>query len=146
MGIDARVFAAVNEYDEIEWNSGHRWFDASYTRGHWPTLRQQITTLQEKFPEYPVYYLPADYCDRFERGTEYICTPERIAYFDQVWAEYEYEQQIAATVDAQQREASNDIRAQQNPQEHTHRSTPATTHPTTTRGWHTFPPTPTPEA
>lgn len=90
MGVDARVFAAVGKYDRIEWYSGQRWFSCSYPRGHWPTIREQITTLIERFPEYPVYYMP-DYADWDERGEQYVATPERIAQFDEEWAEHEAE-------------------------------------------------------
>lgn len=88
MGIDARVFAAVNEHDHIEWSSGVRWFSITYPRGHWPTIRNQITTLQERFPEYHVYYM-SDNEPWNERGESFIATPERIADFDRQWAEYE---------------------------------------------------------
>lgn len=88
MGIDARVFAAVNKYDFIEWVSGLRFFSRDYPLGHWPTIRSQITTLQERFPEYPVYYMK-DNENLSERDECYLATPERIAQLDREWAEYE---------------------------------------------------------
>lgn len=86
MGIDARVFAAVDKYDYIEWSSGQRLFEDHYWRGHWPTLRQQIITLIERFPEFPVYYM-SDQQPWNERGEEWLATPERIQRLDELWVE-----------------------------------------------------------
>ena len=90
MGVDARIFAAVDEWDHIEWHGGHRWFSADYPRGHWPTLRQQITTLMAAFPDYPVYYAP-DWADWNTRNEQWEITPERLHEFDEQWAEWEKE-------------------------------------------------------
>ncbi len=88
MGVDARVFAAVNKYEEIEWKSGLRWFSAGYPRGYWPTIRSMIVTMQERFPEYQIYYAP-DTADWDTRDEQWLVTPERLASIDAEWAEWD---------------------------------------------------------
>ncbi len=110
MGLDARIFAAVNDKDTIEWSSGIRFFSSSYPRGHWPTIRFYITTLQERFPEYPVFYM-SDEQDYFNRDENYLCTPERLSQLDADWAEWDASGQTypgliyAAILDVRERQS-----------------------------------------
>lgn len=87
MGVDARVFATkdVEGYERIEYHSMQRWFSDNYPRGHWPTLREQIVFMQEKFPDYDIYYSNDNYWDT---EPSHIVTPERLAELDAAWEEY----------------------------------------------------------
>ena len=87
MGIDARVFTTkdADDYERIEYHSLQRWFDATYKRGHWPTLRNQILLMQEKFPDHDIYYSSDTYWDTNPND---VVTPERLAELDKLWEEY----------------------------------------------------------
>lgn len=87
MGVDARILATADGFERIQWFPCLRYFDEDYPRGHWPTLRQKIMTLQDRFPEYQIYYLPDTL--EIDPGPEHLFTEERLHHLDSVWLRHQ---------------------------------------------------------